>query len=463
MIFSSNLFLYIFLPLFLAVYYATPNRFRSYTILLGSYIFYAWWRVDYLALVAGVSIVSYLASLAIAASKTKNARLAFLWLGIGSDLGALAYFKYFNFFNENLNVLLNALGQHTNIFTHVILPIGISFHVFQSVSYVIDVYRRDVPPAPRIVDFLAFTSLFPQLIAGPVLRYKDLADQFASRSHTWEKFNRGAELLAIGLAKKILIADSLAPTANAVFATTHPSFIDSWVGALAYTFQLYFDFSGYSDMAIGLGLMMGFQFIANFNDPYMSRSITEFWRRWHISLSTWLRDYLYIPLGGNKRGNLRTYINLLITMVLGGFWHGANWTFLFWGFWHGSWMAVERKVLGKASGSLFPAFIALPITFIIVVFGWVVFRAETFSSAMHMWGGLLGINGFGPSDTLQFAFGGQALCVLLIAMAISWRNLWQPPALKNAIAASWIIVPLFVLALLKLSAQNYTPFLYFQF
>jgi len=465
MVFSSNVFLFLFLPAFLALYYLTPLKLRSYTILLGSYGFYAWWRVDYLLLVALISLWSYGASLAIVRARTAGAAKLALLAGIGGDLLALAYFKYFNFLAENVNALLTLGGGERIEVWHVILPIGISFHVFQSVSYVIDVYRRDVPPAKHVVDFLAFTSLFPQLIAGPVLRYKDLADQFEDRTHSWENFNEGARRFAIGFLKKVLIADTVAPLVTLTFAQPDPTLAEAWLGALAYTIQLYFDFSAYSHMAIGLGLMMGFRFMENFNDPYISRSITEFWRRWHISLSTWLRDYLYIPLGGNRKGPVRTYINLLLTMLLGGLWHGANWTFIIWGAWHGGLMALERA-LGAKQDSPYPRLIALPLTFLLVVIGWVMFRAENVAVAMQVYGGMLGLNGVPVREALQWQLESFQLATLLLAFGLVfgvpwWRNhslRWTPERLLQA-----GLVPLFILAVLKLSAQSYSPFLYFQF
>jgi alginate O-acetyltransferase complex protein AlgI len=471
MVFSSNVFLLIFLPVFFAIYYLTPNKLRSYTILIGSYTFYAWWRVDYLVLVALISVWSYIASLMIYSARDKSWRLIFMWLGIGGDLASLAYFKYFNFFFANLNDVLTTFGSQPFDVWNVILPIGISFHVFQSVSYVIDVYRGDVPPARRLVDFLAFTSLFPQLIAGPVLRYKDLADQFVDRVHSWELFSRGALILALGFSKKILIADTVAPIATMAFNQPDPTFVDAWFGAIAYTAQLYFDFSGYSDMAIGLGLMMGFKFMQNFDNPYISQSITEFWRRWHISLSTWLRDYLYIPLGGNRKGPVRTYVNLVLTMLLGGFWHGANWTFLLWGAWHGGWMAIERKLNSKSKTTVYPKLIAMPLTFLLVVIGWVMFRAPTVEVALSMYAGMLGLNGAALSPELSWQITSLELTTLVIAYAIVWGGPFIRPWLTNGILAGEarmsavyaLSIPLFVLALFKLSAQSYTPFLYFQF
>lgn len=344
MIFSTSLFVFLFLPLFLACYYLTPLRFRSLLILCFSYGFYGWWRYEYLLVIFGMSVVSYFAAQVTVWSTDERVRRWAVGVGVGFDLAALAYFKYTTFLMTNISAMSEMfMGREIHVID-VLLPIGISFHTFQSISYVIDIYRRDAPPARNIIDFLAFSSLFPQLIAGPVLRYKDLAAQFVSRTHSLELFAAGVYRFVLGLAMKVLVADSVAPLADRIFALTDPTLAESWLGALAYTVQLFFDFAGYSAMAIGIGLMIGFRFIENFNAPYVSRSITEFWRRWHISLSTWLRDYLYLQLGGNRKGRVRTYVNLIVTMVLGGFWHGANWTFLLWGAWHGGLMALERAM-----------------------------------------------------------------------------------------------------------------------
>lgn len=475
MVFSSAIFLLVFLPVFLLVYYATPKRFHSHIISLGSYVFYGWWRIDFLALVGGVTLFNYVASKYMVRDGISSKKV--LAFGVFVNLITLGYFKYFNFGVDSLNALLGYAGEAGFTAWHVILPIGISFHIFQSISYLIDVYRKDVQVADRFVDFLAFTSLFPQLIAGPVIRYKDLAYQFQARSHTWEKFNEGAIRFAMGFCKKVFIADTLAPIADSVFAMDQPSMVDSWVGVLAYTAQLYFDFSGYSDMAVGLGLMMGFRFVENFNQPYISRSITEFWRRWHISLSTWLRDYLYIPLGGNRLGKARTYINLILTMVLGGLWHGANWTFVLWGAWHGGIMAIERMLGGKKD-TPYPKLIALPFTFLLVVMGWVLFRAVDVPSAMLIYSGMFGFHSVGASDDLVWSISNLQIVTFIAAWVIVFLTplLNAGRALKmdrNGDMATWayqlsgfrqvIIAVLFVLGVCKLLFQSYSPFLYFQF
>lgn len=465
MIFSSVIFIFGFLPLFLGVYYLTPNKWRSWVILFGSYAFYGWWRVDYLLVVFGMSVVSFAAAHIAHSAPSRSARLWAMRFGVGFDLAVLGYFKYTMFLMGGLSDLSVAFGGADMTIPSIILPIGISFHTFQSISYIVDVYRKDAKPARHLVDFLAFGSLFPQLIAGPVLRYKDLAEQFETRVHSMEIFASGIKRFVQGLAMKVLIADSVAPLADRVFNSPEPTFIEAWLGAFAYSIQLLFDFAGYSAMAIGLGLMIGFRFIENFNAPYTSRSITEFWRRWHISLSQWLRDYLYLPLGGNRKGTVRTYINLMLTMVLGGLWHGANWTFILWGFWHGFWLMIERALGAKSGSTVWPAWMAWPFTMLLVVVGWVLFRAETVGQALAVYGGMLGKNGFAVSDTMMWQIQNTEMFMLCVGVLLSLFGM-QVLALFHPLArpVRWAgVVTLMSLSSAVLFAQSHSPFLYFQF
>ena len=477
MVFSSAVFLFLFLPIFLAVYYATPTRFRSYSILAGSYVFYGWWRLDFLGLLILVTLGNHFCAKAITRWDGETISRRAMQIGVVGNLLILGVFKYYNFGVDSLNALFEQSGLNTFDALRFILPIGISFYIFQSISFLIDVYRKDAPPAKRFIDYAAFISLFPQLIAGPVLRYKDLADQFTNRTHTRDKFSEGAMRFMIGFSQKVLIADTVAPLADAAFALENPTMAEAWLGALAYTVQLYFDFAGYSSMAIGIGLMMGFRFIENFNMPYISRSITEFWRRWHISLSTWLRDYLYIPLGGNRKGRLRTFINIFVTMLLGGLWHGANWTFIIWGAWHGGIMAIERSLGIRGRTDDAPSLIARAIptvfTFILVILGWVMFRAENVTQAFVMYQGMFGANGVGISDYMHWQIKGIALSALVLGLAIIFigpivHKLWQKQRTNDEVKSysaplQVITCVLFVLAVSRLLAQSYSPFLYFQF
>lgn len=339
-------------------------------------------------------------------------------------------------------------------------------------SYLIDIYRGTSRPTKNLIDFAAFIALFAQLIAGPVIRYNVVAEQFRERTHSIEKFSRGCSRFMSGFAKKVLLADSISPLVDASFALQDPTMGDAWLGTIAYTLQLFFDFSGYSDMAIGLALMIGFRFPENFDHPYISASITEFWRRWHLSLSSWLRDYLYISLGGSRRGERRTYINLMATMVLGGMWHGANWTFIVWGFWHGGILALERK-RGFRHNKNEKARTVLRVfnTMILVIIGWVIFRAASIGDAFSMYAGLIGLNGVGVSEALAWQVTGLQLATMVMGIAFvylapRWTALSAEGVRTSKLRfahSPWVITPLFVLAVLRLAAQSYSPFLYFQF
>lgn len=464
MIFASNIFVLGFLPLFLLAYYLTPLRWRSVPILIGSYLFYAWWRVDFMFLFAGVTLWNYL----IYRQMLRHHSRRWMQAGVVGNLAVLGIFKYFNFGVDSFNTLITAAGGTPIEALHIILPIGISFYIFQAISFLIDIYRKDAPHPRHFWDFAAFISLFPQLIAGPILRYKDVAAQFENRPHDMDHFAEGAYRFMIGFAQKILIADAVAPIADSVFALSNPTLAEAWLGVLAYSLQLFFDFAGYSSMAIGLGLMMGFRFIENFNHPYISRSITEFWRRWHISLSTWLRDYLYIPLGGNRHGAVNTYRNLMLTMLLGGIWHGANWTFALWGLWHGLFLCIERAAGLKHLGVV--------LTLLIVMLGWVLFRVDTLGDALTLYRGMAGLNGVGVTDHLNWQLSYYALAMLVIGWALVFMNaLWwdyrrpidgvmtmRTTGYQKCLPALGACI-LFIAAVSKLAASSYSPFLYFQF
>ncbi|MGR3634753.1 MAG: MBOAT family O-acyltransferase [Shimia sp.] len=458
MVFSTPIFVFGFLPCFLAAYYALPKALRNWLILLASTLFYAWWRADALIVLYAIAGGSYLAGYVASKAKSPRTKTWAVRLGVTLNLAVLCWFKYTTFLLGNLNT---ALGGDALVVPEIILPIGLSFLTFQSISYVIDVARGDAPAARKLSDFLAFSSLFPQLIAGPVLRYKDLAHQFEHRTHSLSLFSQGLRRFLQGLAMKLLVADSVAPLADRMFALSGPTMSEAWLGAAAYSIQLLFDFAGYSAMAIGLGQMIGFHFPKNFNAPYVSRSITEFWRRWHISLSSWLRDYLYVPLGGNRRGKFKTYRNLLLTMVLGGIWHGANWTFVIWGIWHGGLMAIERALGAKHRATVWPKAIAWPLTMVCVMLGWVVFRAETLADAGAMYAGMVGVHGIAMRPELVTLTNTTELCFLLIGAAISiGPRLALPrwtlsPALQSALLS--------ILCFVALQARTNSPFLYFQF
>lgn len=461
MVFSSALFLFAFLPVFLLCYYASPARFRSALILMFSYVFYGWWRPEFLALLVVVTVASYGVALAIGAARNEHTRYRYLFAGVALNLLALAYFKYANFGVASFNAALARLGLEPMAWATVLLPVGLSFYIFHAISYLVDIYRREAPPARNLIDFAAFIALFPHLVAGPVLRYHLLAAQFRERVDSFDNFGRGCVIFMIGFCKKVLIADAVAPLADAAFGLTAPTLADAWLGTVAYTVQLFFDFSGYTDMAIGLALMIGFVFPANFNDPYTARSITEFWKRWHMSLSNWLREYLYVALGGNRKGSVRTYVNLFLTMLLGGLWHGANWTFVLWGMWHGAILVAERYWTERMGKPLLPAWLGVVKTMLLVMFGWVLFRAADVSGAAHMFGGLFGLNGAALSPTMQWQLtlerGGVLALAVLIIYALPWLKARQGTPLRYALP------PLFLLAVATLASQSFTPFLYFQF
>ncbi len=462
MVFASGIFLYFFLPLFLAVYYAAPKRWRSFVIAGGSYIFYGWWRPDFVILMWISTVLDFTCGRRIVRARaggTKGKR--WLLLSIFVNLGLLAYFKYFNFGAESLNAIFATFNGPSLEFAKVVLPVGISFYTFQTLSYTIDVYKGQAEQVRSFRDFMCYVALFPQLVAGPIVRYNTIAEQLHSRTHTLDKFYRGVLAFQSGMVKKLLVADILGELADLAFASSSLSPSHAWLGAVAYTFQIYFDFSGYSDMAIGLGLMIGFRFPVNFDQPYRSLSITEFWRRWHISLSSFLRDYLYLPLGGNRSGKIRTYINLSLTMLIGGLWHGAAWTFIAWGAYQGFWLVVERLAGKKSLYAAAPKAIQMALTFVLVIFGWVLFRSE-------------GIGGTGEYLSSMFGLSAHATDQLPlrpihgIAAAGGAFVIWFMPTTQHLIhraRAGWAI-PLqvaFWAALIHLHFVSHVPFLYFQF
>jgi alginate O-acetyltransferase complex protein AlgI len=397
MSFPSFAFLFLFLPIFAAGYFALGKRQRNLWLLLCSVCFYGWDHPSWVLIMLGSTVFDFTMGLLLGPKEdARPHRRLLLVLSIVVNLGLLGWFKYANFFVHTAEAALGA----TIAWKDIALPLGISFYTFQSMSYTIDVYRGDVRPTRSLVDFACYVTMFPQLIAGPIVRYSDVAGQLRERDHSTTLFGAGAACFAIGFVKKVLVADSMAPIANAWLGMTDPGFVPSWTGLIAYSLQIYFDFSGYSDMAIGLGLMLGFKFPRNFDSPYQSQSITEAWRRWHISLSTWLRDYLYVPLGGNRAGAMRTYGNLMATMLLGGLWHGANWPFVLWGAYQGMWLCLERMNGKKPFHAALPRPLRVLVTYVIFTFGWSMFVARDATHLWTLWRGLFGAFG-----------GGQALAV----------------------------------------------------
>jgi alginate O-acetyltransferase complex protein AlgI len=467
-VFTSTVFLFLFLPAFLIAYALVPPRRRTLVILAGSYAFYAWWRPDFALVFALSTLLAIAAGRAVARQRgTPAGRRAVAW-GVAAQLATLAYFKYADFGVASLNALLAGLGVRPLPLLEVVLPIGISFYVFQAISYVVDVARRDAPDDARAVDVAAYIALFPQLIAGPIVRYKTIADRLAAPTIDRVGFALGAERFMLGFVKKVLIADAVAPIADGAFALAAPTAAEAWLGLLAFAVQLLFDFSGYSDMAIGLGRMLGFAFPENFDRPYRARSVTEFWRRWHMSLSSWLRDYLYVPLGGNRRGVRRTYVNLTLVMLLGGLWHGAAWTFVLWGAWHGAWLVVERLRGVRADRPAWPGALGMLATFAVVLFGWALFRAEGLPAAGALLAGLVGAHGVAVTPELAWQLEPRALATLAVGLALAFA---PRPGATTARRPRWalatppvaLLVPLFVLGVARALADTAAPFLYFRF
>lgn len=385
------------------------------------------------------------------------------------NLGMLAYFKYYMFFMNGLNDTLEIFTGDPATFQvmQVLLPIGISFYTFQTMSYTIDVWRGDAPPVKDMRTFSAFVALFPQLIAGPIIRYNTVADQLSNRVHTLDKMTRGMSLFALGFAKKILLANPAGEIADYVFRADAPGVIESWWGAIAYSFQIYFDFCAYSDMAVGLGLMIGFDFIKNFDGPYRAFSMGDFWKKWHISLTKWFTDYLYIPLGGNRvNSKSRLYFNLLFVMFMSGLWHGANWTFITWGLFHAAFLIVERLNHRKSLYSKLPFVLQVIVTQVIVVFSWVLFRSPTLDQAWLYWQNMIGLGETKASTYLLYPqiFSPYAIFSMIICLALvlqpfqahDWTVKLRPYKLVLSLIA-------FALALVMMFTQTFNPFLYFQF
>jgi alginate O-acetyltransferase complex protein AlgI len=486
MVFSSYLFLFYFLPAALLLYYAGPRQARHLVLTIASYVFYGWANPLFAVLLLVSTTIDYVAGLVMVLGSPRHWRggaiallepdgprtarhRAALVLSVCSNLTLLGFFKYFNFGVDSFNGVVGWIGLpglHLDSVLRVTLPLGISFYTFQSMSYAIDVYRGHAMAVRSFIDFACFVSMFPQLVAGPIIRFQEVADQLRERTHTTTKFARGVAFFALGFAKKVLIANPCGKVADLAFDAGSRGAVDAWYGVTAYAFQIYFDFSGYSDMAIGLGLMMGFVFAKNFDAPYRSQSITEFWHRWHISLSTWLRDYLYLPLGGNRKGPLRTYVNLFLVMLLGGLWHGAAWNFVVWGAMHGGLLAAERMNGRAALYAWLPGSARVAVTFALVLISWVFFRAADLSAATAYVADMAGLR---PAQAGAPLLGGVVyqpyyLGTVLLAAAITWRcpQTWdwtRVLTVPKAIA----VAAVFVLATVALTTQAFNPFIYFIF
>ncbi len=470
MVFSGITFLMFFLPAFFAVYFLLPDKFKNTWIVLASLLFYSWGAPVFIITVVASCFIDYLAVVNLGKRYGKTG----YYLAIFLNLALLGYFKYADFFIENFNHIAIALTGYAVPLANVVLPIGISFMTFQKVSYLVDVKRGDCEAQPHFLNHLLFVLLFPQLIAGPIVRYKEIGTQITNRfgksSPTYIFY--GLVRFITGLGKKVFIANILGSHADAVFNSGNFSeltFIPALSGILAYTFQIYFDFAAYSDMAIGLGKMMGFDFPENFNFPYASRSITEFWRRWHITLGNWMKDYLYIPLGGNRSN--RTYVNLMVVFLLSGLWHGASWNFVIWGLFHGMFLVFERVGYGRKLES-FPGIAAVAYTFIVAMAGWILFRTNTVADAFSFVGALCvpGDNNLAYLASLNGRIY-SAFAVALLFSFVSVRlqhflnNFFEPSGkstIKILITGTAMLF-LYVLCLGELMATGFNPFIYFRF
>lgn len=470
MLFSSITFLFIFLPLTLLLYYLVPFRMKNYVMLAASLIFYAWGEPVYIILMILSIILNYFCGQDIY-EKRDNARAMkmSLMFGVVMNLLILGFFKYYGLLMDTINAILPIDIPYRVL----ALPIGISFYTFQAMSYLIDVYRKEVKPQENVLYFALYISMFPQLIAGPIVRYIDIEEQLKERSINSTKFGEGAMYFIRGLAKKVVLANTFGSIYEQVAAMQMGSFstLTAWVGAIAYAFQIYFDFGGYSDMAIGLGKMFGFEFLPNFNYPYIAKSITDFWRRWHISLSTWFREYVYIPLGGNRCTPSRHILNLLIVWMLTGLWHGAQWNFMFWGLYYGVILILEKYLWGSKIEKL-PAAVQHIYAFVLVLFGWVFFFSPTLGYAGQYLKVMFGIGAKGIFDKQGFFMIFTNWLLIVIAILASAprgykllkkiTGCWQSEEVR-AIVTCAVYIAMFLLCIAFLVTETYNPFLYFRF
>lgn len=472
MVFSSLVFLFVFLPIVLVLYYLSSKKYRNYLLLLASLFFYAWGEPTYVVIMLVSIGANYLCGLLVDEKRADKVRVTGVVISVIFNICMLGVFKYSGFFVKNINTAFNTSLPVPEI----ALPLGISFFTFQAMSYVIDVYRKDAKVQKNIFDLSLYISLFPQLVAGPIVRYQTVADQIDERDHNIVKFGDGVRRFIIGLGKKVLLSNSLGMLADSVFGmqTYQLTVVSTWLGILAYSLQIFFDFSGYSDMAIGLGKMFGFEFLENFNYPYISQSASEFWRRWHISLGSWFRDYVYFPLGGSRRGNFRTYINLFIVWFLTGFWHGASWTFIAWGLYFGLLIGMEKSYLGKFLNKV-PRFIRHIYLLLVVMIGWVFFRADSFSYSIEFIKNMFFMGKSTVFDGTVAAYLNDYWFVLVLSMIfcvpiVDWiRGKIEVANEKilesnvSYILNSVVYTGIFLIVIFKLVNSTYNPFLYFRF
>ena len=470
MLFNSPLFLFGFAPILFLTYVLLPRSSRNPFLVLASVVFYAWGEPQFVGIVLLSTVLDWLIGNAIFRSHGEQAKRCLLWLGILGNVGILLYFKYMGFFVKNFNLALTSLHLDSIPAITIALPIGISFIVFEKITYLVDIYKKIGKPAPSMLSYFLYVLLFPKLLAGPIVKYHDIADQLDTRTLSAEDFVDGLRRFLIGLAKKVLIADTLQEVVDPIFklSSGELGFYNAWVGLICFTLQIYFDFSGYSDMAIGLARMTGFRLLENFNMPYISQSFTEFWRRWHISLSTWIREYLYIPLGGNRVSSARRYTNLLFCFFLCGLWHGASWTFVVWGLYHGLFLVFDKIFWLDFQKSLPGVFNNL-VTFLLIMIGWGIFRAESLTQVSFYLPALLGLS---PSEDTFIYLNGNAQVSIIVGLAICFRS--AIPGFEHALTVynrtTWkqeyelaFTLVLLVVSIAKLATTSFSPFLYFRF
>lgn len=459
--FTSVIFLFYFLPVFIALYYAVKNQsYKNYLILAASLFFYAWGEGFYLLLLIGSVIGNHFFAQIIDKAETKKLGLA---IAITANLGLLLTLKYGGFIGQSLGLL------QTDTY-HAHLPLGISFFTFQAMSMLIDVYRGQ-RPMKSLAHTGIYITMFPQLIAGPIVRFNDIKGQIIKRDETVDRFASGVKIFILGLAQKVLIANVLAGPVDVAFSSPadNLSLTAAWIGIICFSFQIYYDFAGYSNMAIGIGRMIGFELPQNFNYPYSAKSFQEFWRRWHITLSRWFRDYLYIPLGGSRTGAVKTYRNLLIVFILCGFWHGAAWTFLLWGLWHGAFLILERKLPAAIRQGLHTPVIGSAYLFFGVTLGWVLFRSTSLAQAVAYWKALMGLNLSATVTPAQLGFLPLTQMTLVVAVLAAWQG-WEKritPRLSSlplgGVLQWGALYGLLILSMIYVAGTTHQPFIYFRF
>lgn len=477
MVFSSSLFIFGFLPIFLILYFIAPKKFRNIVMVLGSFFFCFWAMPTFIFVVILTLAIDYILGgiiyrnqLAKDSYKSSSIIRLCIAFDVIMNLGILIYFKYSNFFLDNMNSIFMSMGLNPFVFTRVILPVGISFVIFQKLTYCLDIAKGICKPAKNFFVLLAYILLFPHVIAGPIIKFGELVDQIEHREHTWEKFYWGFQRFVIGLFKKVWIADVLARYADMAFGAKTLPFDTAWIGAFAYTFQIFFDFSAYSDMAIGLLAIMGFKISENFNKPYISASITEFWKRWHISLTSWMREYIYFPLGGNRVGKVRTYINLWIVFLISGFWHGASWNYVLWGAYHGGIICAERAYPTEKNKA--PFVLKWAGTLLIIIVGWVFFRATDISHAFAYLRDMFNFANYykviNPQDVM--VIDARGVFTFIIAAVMCFIPMFtRPYAMVTDFfkhrqrLISIMVFMLFCFSLLKIITAQFSPFIYFMF